>query len=95
MSDNKRSPNSSQDFKSSAAESIVIAAEPSENLRVTGDAFVAGASVVYYEPIPEYEGRHRYDPSAEWTEKEERRLLRKVSLARAGKEPSPAPGIPC
>lgn len=45
-----------------------------------GDAFVGGASQELYEPIPEYEGRHRYDPSAEWTEKEEKTLVRKVSL---------------
>lgn len=32
-----------------------------------------------YEPIPEYEGRHRYDPFAEWTEREEKRLVKKVS----------------
>ncbi|KAL4985014.1 major facilitator superfamily domain-containing protein [Aspergillus falconensis] len=29
-------------------------------------------------PTPEYEGRHRYDPSAEWTEKEEKTLVRKL-----------------
>lgn len=44
-----------------------------------GDAFVGGASQELYEPIPEYEGRHRYDPSAEWMEKEEKTLVRKVS----------------
>lgn len=43
-----------------------------------GDAFVGGGSTELYEPIPEYEGRHRYDPSAEWTEKEEKKLVRKV-----------------
>lgn len=45
-----------------------------------GDAFVGGGATELYEPIPEYEGRHRYDPSAEWTEKEEKRLVRKVSI---------------
>ncbi|KAL4775293.1 major facilitator superfamily domain-containing protein [Aspergillus nidulans var. acristatus] len=43
-----------------------------------GDAFVGGGSTELYEPIPEYEGRHRYDPSAEWTEKEEKKLVRKL-----------------
>lgn len=45
---------------------------------VAGDAFAGGGSVELYEPVPEYEGRHRYDPKAEWTEKEERRLVRRV-----------------
>jgi hypothetical protein len=45
-----------------------------------GDAFVGGGATELYEPIPEYEGRHRYDPGAEWTEKEEKRLVRKVSI---------------
>lgn len=46
----------------------------------TGDAFVSGGAIELYEPIPEYEGKHRYDPTAEWTEKEEKKLVRKVSL---------------
>ena len=33
-----------------------------------------------YAPIDSYEGRHRYDPTAQWTEAEERVLVRKVSL---------------
>ena len=32
----------------------------------------------YYVPIDTYEGRHRYDPKARWTEAEEKRLVRKV-----------------
>lgn len=31
-----------------------------------------------FKPIPEYEGAHRYDPKAEWTEQEEKVLVRKV-----------------
>ncbi|SPO01798.1 related to putative tartrate transporter [Cephalotrichum gorgonifer] len=45
---------------------------------VTGDAFVSGVSADFYEPIAGYEGRHRYDPSAEWTQKEEKTLVRKL-----------------
>ncbi|KAJ5706613.1 hypothetical protein N7488_006414 [Penicillium malachiteum] len=41
-------------------------------------AIAAGASVGFYEPVAEYEGRHRYDPTASWTEKEEQRLVRKL-----------------
>ncbi|KAL2857226.1 major facilitator superfamily domain-containing protein [Aspergillus pseudoustus] len=43
-----------------------------------GDAYVGGGAVELYEPIPEYEGRHRYDPSAEWTKDEEKRLVRRL-----------------
>ncbi|KAB5589416.1 MFS transporter [Ceratobasidium theobromae] len=32
----------------------------------------------YFIPIQEYEGRHRFDPKATWTEAEERSLVRKV-----------------
>lgn len=80
MSDIKKSPNSSGVFKTSPAESIIVSPDASNRNHVTGDTFVAGASVEYYEPIAEYEGRHRYDPTAEWTDKEEKRLVRKVRL---------------
>ncbi|KAL4981426.1 major facilitator superfamily domain-containing protein [Aspergillus falconensis] len=32
----------------------------------------------FYKPIPEYEGIHRWDPDFDWTEDEEKRLVRKV-----------------
>lgn len=35
-------------------------------------------SETFYKPIDSFEGRHRWDPEFEWTEKEERRLVRKV-----------------
>lgn len=44
----------------------------------TGDAFVSGGAVELYAPIPQYEGKHRYDPTAEWTAAEEKKLVRKV-----------------
>lgn len=34
----------------------------------------------YYKPIPEYEGAHRWDPDFEWTEAEEKAVLKKVRL---------------
>ena len=40
--------------------------------------FATGASVKFSEPIPEYEGRHRYDPEASWSPEEEKKLVRKV-----------------
>ncbi|CBF83667.1 hypothetical protein AN2959.2 [Aspergillus nidulans FGSC A4] len=32
----------------------------------------------FYKPIPEYEGIHRWDPDFDWSEEEEKRLVRKV-----------------
>lgn len=32
----------------------------------------------YYKPIPEYEGIHRWDPDFEWTEEEEKAVVKKV-----------------
>ncbi|KAJ5215222.1 uncharacterized protein N7498_001629 [Penicillium cinerascens] len=32
----------------------------------------------YYKPIPEYEGIHRWDPDFEWTEEEEKAVIRKI-----------------
>ena len=32
----------------------------------------------YYAPIDSYEGKHRYDPTAKWTDSEERHVIRKV-----------------
>lgn len=34
----------------------------------------------FYKPIASFEGAHRYDPSFEWEEKEEKRLVRKVRM---------------
>lgn len=36
----------------------------------------------YYKPIPEYEGIHRWDPDFEWTEEEEKAVVRKVCLSQ-------------
>jgi hypothetical protein len=44
-----------------------------------GDAaFDTSEDPRYYKPIPTYEGFHRWDPDFEWTEEEEKRLIRKV-----------------
>ena len=32
----------------------------------------------YYIPIDTYEGRHRYDPTAQWSHQEEKKLIRKL-----------------
>jgi hypothetical protein len=47
-------------------------------LQHRGEAYAEGGSTRFYEPIPEYEGRHRWDPTAEWTPAEEKKLVRKV-----------------
>ena len=91
MSDIK-SPNASGDLKPSLSPSISDSADSSDRNHVTGDSFVVGASAEFYEPIPEYEGRHRYDPTAQWTEKEEKRLLRKVINSTAGMFAAPSMG---
>jgi hypothetical protein len=51
----------------------------SESKQVRSGTYAEGGLSKFYEPIPEYEGRHRWDPHAEWTEGEEKKLVRKVS----------------
>ena len=36
-----------------------------------------------YKPVEGYEGSHRFDPNAEWTPQEEKKLRRMVSRSRA------------
>jgi hypothetical protein len=40
--------------------------------------FNSGAGHHLYRPIDSYEGIHRWDPDFEWTENEEKRIVRKV-----------------
>ncbi|TLD04435.1 uncharacterized protein PgNI_11982 [Pyricularia grisea] len=50
-------------------------------LKVGDDiVFAVGASNKLYEPIPEYEGRHRYDSKAVWSEEEEKALVKKLDF---------------
>ncbi len=71
--DEKVAPVIGQPLENSSSESTNL-------VRLDVDAvYVGGAGNKFYEPIPEYEGAHRYDPKVEWDEKEERRLVRKVS----------------
>lgn len=51
---------------------------PTKKYDLTSGVLAAGGSLEFYEPIAEYEGKHRYDPLAEWTEKEEKLLVRRV-----------------
>lgn len=45
-------------------------------------AFAEGGFMKHYAPIDAYEGRHRWDPNAQWTEAEEKKLVRRVSATR-------------
>ncbi|KAF3014341.1 hypothetical protein E8E15_003623 [Penicillium rubens] len=40
--------------------------------------FGAGEGHHFYRPIDSYEGLHRWDPNFQWTEKEEKRIVRKI-----------------
>lgn len=40
--------------------------------------FADGRTTEVYAPIEKYEGRHRFDPKATWTEEEEANLVRRV-----------------
>lgn len=46
--------------------------------KVSECAFDATEDPELYKPIDSYEGRHRWDPYFEWSEKEEKKLVRKV-----------------
>lgn len=46
--------------------------------------FAAGADAALYAPIDDYEGRHRYDPTAQWTPAEEQRLVRRLDWRITG-----------
>ncbi|ROV97086.1 hypothetical protein VMCG_07453 [Cytospora schulzeri] len=43
-----------------------------------GGVWASGGNIESYKPIAEYEGAHRWDPSFEWTEKEETKLVRRL-----------------
>lgn len=58
--------------------SVSIVQEPTQKINGSSGVLAAGGSVELYAPIAAYEGKHRYDPTAEWTEKEEQVLLRRV-----------------
>lgn len=61
-----------------APQELVIEEGTTKRYQGNGNAFADGGATELYEPIPEYEGRHRYDPTADWTEKEEKKLVRRV-----------------
>lgn len=67
-----------------------------ETFQLHSDTYAEGGLTKFYEPIPEYEGRHRWDPNAEWSEVEEKKLIRKVgSLIRPYSLRTICPAVPC
>ncbi|RPA85531.1 MFS general substrate transporter [Ascobolus immersus RN42] len=73
----------SESSSSSSTDLPVIKAQNGANAfggsKVT-DVFEDADLAQFYEPCAEYEGRHRFDPTAQWTEKEEKQLVRKLDL---------------
>jgi len=55
---------------------------PRAIVKQTDCAFDTTEDPRYYKPIPEYEGAHRWDPDFEWTEEEEKAVIRKVRTIR-------------
>ncbi|KAI4157630.1 MAG: hypothetical protein LQ342_008132 [Letrouitia transgressa] len=51
----------------------------------TADESVFSNAKAYdiYKPIEKYEGRHRFDLNATWSDDEEKKLVRRVSISRA------------
>jgi hypothetical protein len=55
---------------------------PRALVKQTDCAFDTTEDPRYYKPIPEYEGAHRWDPDFEWTEDEEKAVVRKVRITQ-------------
>ena len=64
--------------KISSAESSSSSTYDSPAAKLTDCAFDTSEDPRHYKPIPEYEGAHRWDPDFEWTEDEEKAIVRKV-----------------
>jgi hypothetical protein len=43
------------------------------------NVYVAPEAVELYKPVEGFEGTHRFDPNASWSEEDEKRLVRRVS----------------
>lgn len=72
-----------------AAEETTYSASKSGSLRQgesDGGVIAMGGNIEMYKPIEKYEGAHRYDPLFQWDEREERKLIRRVRVARRPEE---------
>jgi hypothetical protein len=68
-----------------ATGSVSLAESSSSSYNIPGayskqidSAFDTTEDPRFYKPIPEYESIHRWDPDFEWTEQEEKAVVRKV-----------------
>lgn len=73
----RESSDQADDLKASPE---AIVSESSVFARTGGKTFETESLESFYKPIDSYEGVHRFDPEFEWEAKEEKRLVRKVSM---------------
>lgn len=64
----------------SSAESSSSSTYDGPQAKQTDCAFDTTEDPRFYKPIPEYEGAHRWDPDFEWTEQEEKAVVKKVRV---------------
>lgn len=64
----------------SSSTSIKEDIETSGEQTIHGSVFDDSKAAELYQPVEKYEGRHRFDPNATWTEEEERKLIRSVRV---------------
>ena len=62
-------------FSDASSNEVSLDAKPQHD----AETFAKGGQTRYYKPCEQYEGKHRWDPNAEWTEQEEKRIVRRVS----------------
>lgn len=62
---------------------------------VYGSVFSDSRAQEFYKPIEKYEGRHRFDMHATWTEQEEKALVRRVSAYTLVSSPSNRNRLTC
>ena len=53
--------------------------ELGQDNNIQGSVFSDSRAKEFYKPIEKYEGRHRFDMHATWSDEEEKRLVRRVS----------------
>lgn len=84
----KNTPLGGDDYESKNRPIASSRTESSTSLSFTGPraqykdvdcSFDTSEDPRFYKPIPEYEGYHRWDPEFEWTEEEEKKVVRKVT----------------
>ncbi|KAI9744912.1 MAG: hypothetical protein M1818_001838 [Claussenomyces sp. TS43310] len=64
--------------ENSPGSSVIGKSPDADAKQARSDTYAEGGLTKFYEPIPEYEGRHRWDPRAEWSAAEEKKLIRKL-----------------